>query len=243
VTVAPSEPTGASEPSATSAEDVAPARPTADARAGLSRRALLGAAAAGTAGLVVGGLAGPLLGARPAGSEGSGAVGASNAIYPFFGTHQSGIVTPVQDHLHFAAFDFLEAATRDDVVGVLRDWSYAASRMTQGLDVTATGALGGDPETPPDDTGEALGLPASGLTVTFGLGPTLFERDGVDRFGLAAQRPPELERLPPFLGDALKTGWSHGDLCVQVCADDPQVAVHAVRNHSRMSFGRAAIRC
>jgi deferrochelatase/peroxidase EfeB len=114
--------------------------------------------------------------------------------------------------------------------------------MTQGLEVTASGAIGGDPERPPDDTGEALDLQASGLTLTFGLGPGLFEQDGRDRYGLADRRPPELERLPPFLGDALKTQWSHGDLCVQACADDPQVAVHAVRNLSRIAFGRAAIR-
>ena len=51
------------------------------------------------------------------------------------------------------------------------------------------GAVGGSPEAPPDDTGEALGLPASSLTITFGFGPTLFELDGVDRYGIAAQRP------------------------------------------------------
>ncbi len=211
------------------------------ARPGLSRRALLGAAAAGTAGLVVGGLAGPLLSTRSSGSDGPGG-GASSTVYPFFGAHQSGVTTRVQDHLHFAAFDMLEGTDRDDVISLLRDWSYAASRMTQGLDVSASGALGGDPEAPPDDTGEALDLPPSGLTVTIGLGPSLFERDGVDRYGLADRRPAELERLPPFLGDALKATWSHGDLCLQVCADDPQVAVHAVRNLSRIAFGRAGIR-
>jgi deferrochelatase/peroxidase EfeB len=148
----------------------------------------------------------------------------------------------MQDHLHFASFDMAPGADRADLVSLLRDWSYAASRMTQGLEVSASGAVGGNPEVPPDDTGEALDLPASGLTVTVGLGPTLFERDGVDRFGLASQRPPELETLPPFVGDMLKTYWSHGDLCLQVCADDPQVAVHAVRNLSRIAFGRASIR-
>jgi deferrochelatase/peroxidase EfeB len=114
--------------------------------------------------------------------------------------------------------------------------------MTRGLEVTEGGATGGNRQSPPDDTGEALDLPASGLTVTFGFGPGLFELDGVDRFGTASQRPAELDRLPPFVGDALKTEWSHGDLCVQVCADDPQVAVHAVRNLSRIAFGRAAVR-
>ncbi len=213
------------------------------AASGLSRRTLLGAAAAGTAGLVAGGLAGPLINAwSSTGAGRPGSAGGSSTVYPFHGAHQAGVTTPVQDHLHFAAFDMMDGSSRDDVTSLLREWTYAAARMTQGLEVSASGALGGNPESPPDDTGEALDLPASGLTVTIGLGPGLFERDGVDRYGLAAARPPELERLPPFVGDKLKANWSHGDLCVQVCADDPQVAVHAVRNMSRIAFGRAAIR-
>jgi deferrochelatase/peroxidase EfeB len=204
---------------------------------------LLGAAAAGGAGLVVGGLTGTLLTGRPLdGPVASGDAEANSTTYPFFGAHQAGVTTAVQDHLHFAAFDMLPATDRSDLISLLRDWSYAASRMTQGLQVSVSGALDGEPQAPPDDTGEALDLPASGLTVTFGLGPELFERDGEDRYGLAAQRPDELVRLPPFVGDALKAAWSHGDLCLQVCADDPQVAVHAVRNLSRIAFGRAAIR-
>ncbi|MGQ7476241.1 Dyp-type peroxidase domain-containing protein, partial [Streptococcus suis] len=74
--------------------------------------------------------------------------------------------------------------------------------------------------------------------ITFGFGPSLFD----DRFGLAAQRPAGLERLPAFLGDDLDPERSDGDLCIQACADDPQVAVHAIRNLSRIAFGRASIR-
>ncbi|MFJ6653976.1 iron uptake transporter deferrochelatase/peroxidase subunit [Microbacterium sp. NPDC091313] len=208
-----------------------------DGDRGLSRRGMLGlAVGAGVAGLAVGAGAGVPTGiavgrARAAGDAASGS-------YPFYGEHQAGITTPVQDHLHFASFDMMAYTTRDDVVSLLQDWTYAAARMTQGLDVSASGALGGSPEAPPDDTGEALGLPASGLTVTIGFGPSLF--DG--RFGLADRRPAALERLPAFLGEALDPAASDGDLCLQVCADDPQVAVHAVRNLSRIAFGRAKIR-
>jgi deferrochelatase/peroxidase EfeB len=35
---------------------------------------------------------------------------------------------------------------------------------------------------------------------------------------------------------------SYGDLCVQACADDPQVAVHAIRNLARIGFGTVAVR-
>jgi deferrochelatase/peroxidase EfeB len=148
----------------------------------------------------------------------------------------------VQEHLHFASFDMMPRTDRDDLITLLQDWTYAASRMTKGLEVSATGAVGGDAEVPPDDTGEALGLPAAGLTITFGFGPSLFENEDGDRFGIAARRPQKLERLPAFLGDDLDPQASHGDLCIQACADDPQVAVHAIRNLSRIAFGRARLR-
>ena len=101
--------------------------------------------------------------------------------------------------------------------------------MTQGRPVGGGAPLPYD--APPGDTGEALGLPPSRLTLTFGFGPTLFrDADGKDRFGLADRQPSALRRLPHFPGDQLEPGRSDGDLCVQACADDPQVAVHAIRN-------------
>jgi deferrochelatase/peroxidase EfeB len=206
---------------------------------GLSRRGLLGLLGAGAGGLVIGGVGGAVIGASVANAQAAAATG---VVHPFYGAHQAGIATPVQDHLHFAAFDMAEDATRDDLITLLKDWSYAASRMTQGLDVSATGAIGGSPDAPPDDTGEALGLPASALTITFGFGPDLFEKGGVDRYGIAARRPAALQTLPRFVGDALEADASGGELCIQACADDPQVAVHAIRNLSRIAFGRARIR-
>jgi len=218
-----------------SSEESASAAPS-----GLSRRGLLGLAlGGGVASLAVG---------VGAGITGGVAIGRARAeadahtAYDFFGAHQAGITTPVQEHLHFASFDMMPRTDRDDLVTLLQDWTYAASRMVQGLEVSATGAVGGDPEVPPDDTGEAFGLPASGLTITFGFGPGLFENDEGDRYGIAALRPAGLERLPPFLGDDLVPEASHGDLCIQACADDPQVAVHAIRNLSRIAFGRAKLR-
>ncbi|MDQ0725751.1 iron uptake transporter deferrochelatase/peroxidase subunit [Microbacterium sp. W4I20] len=221
-----------------SPEGGAPA--AASAPSGLSRRGLLGLAiGGGVAGLAVG------VGSGLAGGVAIGRAGAnedSKVAYEFFGAHQAGITTPVQDHLHFASFDMMPRTDRDDLMTLLQDWTYAASRMVQGLDVSATGAVGGSAEEPPDDTGEAQGLPASGLTITFGFGPGLFENEDGDRYGIAARRPPGLERLPAFLGDDLDPQTSHGDLCIQACADDPQVAVHAIRNLSRIAFGRARLR-
>jgi deferrochelatase/peroxidase EfeB len=49
----------------------------------------------------------------------------------------------------------------------------------------------------------------------------------------------ELEALP---GDELEPERSGGDLCVQACADDPQVVFHAVRNLARIGRGVVAMR-
>lgn len=208
-------------------------------RSGLSRRGMLGLLGAGAGGLAVGAGAGFAVAAS---TGAGGAAGTTSGVHPFYGAHQSGITTEVQDHLHFAAFDVADGATREDVRTLLEDWSYAASRITQGLEVSATGAVGGHPQAPPDDTGEAVGLTASNLTITIGFGPGLFSRGGADRFGLAAQKPDALADLPTFVGDDLRPLQSYGDLCIQACADDPQVAVHAVRNLTRIAFGTAVIR-
>ena len=103
--------------------------------------------------------------------------------------------------------------------------------------------MAGSPYAPPDDTGEAQGLPPSRLTVTVGFGPGLFEDEsGRARFGLDGERPPALAELPHFIGDDLQPGRSGGDIAIQACADDPQVAVHAIRNLTRIGFGRAELR-
>jgi deferrochelatase/peroxidase EfeB len=162
--------------------------------------------------------------------------------YAFRGAHQAGIVTPAQDRLHFAAFD-VTTESRDDLVALLQAWTEAAERMTRGQGAGPVGPTQGASNLPPDDTGEAIGLPPSGLTITFGFGPGLFRtEDGRDRFGLADRQPAALKTLPHFPGDMLEPGRSFGDLCVQACADDPQVAVHAIRNLARIAFGTASVR-
>lgn len=207
-------------------------------RRGLSRRGLL--ALGGGAGLAAGALAGGFATAAFT-SKTSGVT--DTLEYPFHGEHQGGIVTPAQDRMHFAAFDVREDMTRDDLIELLQDWTYAASRLVMGLDVSAKGAFGGGPYLPPDDTGEAADLGPSGLTLTFGFGRTLFRtEDGLDRFGLAAALPADFGPLPKMVNDFVDPARSGGDLCIQACANDPQVAVHAIRNLTRIGFGRTRLR-
>ena len=203
----------------------------------LSRRSLLGAGL-GAVGVGAGlGVAGAEAAWHEAPRSSPG-----ERTYPFHGEHQAGIITPAQDRLHFAAFD-VTTDSREELVALLQAWTEAAARMTQGRGAGPVGPTQGDYDLPPDDTGEAIGLAASGLTITFGFGPGLFGTEaGVDRFGIADRRPAALEPLPHFPGDMLDEGRSGGDLCVQACADDPQVAVHAIRNLARIGFGTVSVR-
>ncbi len=201
-----------------------------------SRRRLLGVAGAGALAAGAAGVGGYAWGSSEDDSSGGSTAGTA---YAFHGRHQAGITTPAQDKLHFATFD-VTTSSRDELVSLMRAWTAAARQMTAGA------MVGGNTPTPydapPSDTGEAQGLPASGLTLTFGFGPTLFERDGKDRFGLADRKPRSLSTLPHFPADNLDPTRSNGDLCVQACAQDPQVAVHAIRNLARIGFGTVAMR-
>jgi deferrochelatase/peroxidase EfeB len=167
-------------------------------------------------------------------SSGSAAAAVAARSVPFYGQHQAGIATPAQDRLAFAAFDVV-STSRSELVTLMQTWTAAAVAMTAGKQVPG-GAT--SPKAPPQDTGEAVGLAASSLTVTVGFGPGLFDQ----RFGLAARRPSALAELPALPGDQLDPDKSGGDLCIQACANDPQVAFHAVRNLARLGRGIVQMR-
>jgi deferrochelatase/peroxidase EfeB len=188
-----------------------------------SRRGLLAAAG----GLVAAAASGP---ARAAATGGGAA-----AREPFWGVYQGGILTAQQRHACIAAFD-LTTAKREAVAALLRGWTEAAARMATG---ETAAPLGADPSVPAPDAGDALDLGAARLTVTIGFGAGLFVKNGVDRYGLAGQRPAALVDLPRFHGDQLIAEKSDGDLFVQACAEDAQVAFHAVRELAALAYGVA----
>jgi deferrochelatase/peroxidase EfeB len=180
---------------------------------------------------------------------------------PFWGKNQGGIVTPAQGHTYFIALD-LTTTKREDVVRLLKAWTAAASRLTAGQPIepfekteiaynddtstTTTTVTTSDAPAPTavslDDTEEAQGLSPARLTITFGFGIGLFEKDGKDRYGLAKHRPEALADLPHFVGDQLAPERSDGDLSIQACADDAQVAFHAVRQLARLAEDVAQVR-
>jgi len=167
-----------------------------------------------------------------------GGLFAARDTEPFWGKHQGGIITPAQNHSYFAAFD-LATDKKDDVAKLLQKWTEASARMTSGQTIAPIASSQTDEI---NDTGDVIGLPPSRLTVTFGFGPGLFTKDGKDRYGLASRRPVALVDIPKFNGDQLVDAQTGGDLSVQACADDPQVAFHAVRQLARLADGIAQIR-
>jgi deferrochelatase/peroxidase EfeB len=159
---------------------------------------------------------------------------ATEASVAFYGSHQAGIATPSQACVHFLALDVVSASA-GDLRSLLKTLSHAAASIAHGRPV---GALATGLQ-PPVDTGEAIGRSTARTTVTLGLGPAIF---APRRFGLAAKRPAPLVHLPSFPGDALVPGWTGGDVGLQVCSDDPQVAFHAVHDLIRLAAPTAVPR-
>ena len=203
--------------------------------AGFSRRRLVvGAAGGAVAGAAVGaGITAAVL--RPAAAPGADTAPEAtdsvelNKSVPFYDqVNQAGIRTPPQRHCVYMTFNLTAGATRQSLQVLLARWSAAISQLVQGKPIGPIEPA--RPDAVGTDTGEAEGLAPASLTVTVGLGPGVFD----DRFDLADKRPALLQPLPRIPGDTLKPEFTGGDLSIQACADDPQVAYHAVRNLARM---------
>jgi deferrochelatase/peroxidase EfeB len=184
----------------------------------------LGYGAAGAA--VTLGLAGDRLAAAEALTSSGG--GRPAELPDFHGPHQAGIFTPAQRAAVFAAFD-VTAASAAELRDLFRTLTERARGLTSGGQPAPTGL-----SDPPSDNG-VLGpqAPADRLTVTVALGASLFD----DRFGLADRRPAKLTAMPAFPNDALEPDRCHGDLLLQLCADNTDAVHHALRDLARYTRG------
>ena len=193
-----------------------------------SRRQLLTGAIGVGAGAVAG--AGGALGAQRYASTDEAARPDHIA---FHGEHQAGIVDAAPAHSTMVSFDVL-AADRAQLRELLATVTARARFLTAGGTPTNPGITA-----PPDDSG-MLGPrgPADRLTVTVGVGASLFD----DRFGLAERRPARLHAMRTFPNDDLDPAWCHGDLSVQFCAPHRDTVIHAVRDVARATRGGMQIR-
>ncbi|WP_405057456.1 iron uptake transporter deferrochelatase/peroxidase subunit [Kribbella sp. NBC_01505] len=191
------------------------------------RRAFLrGALTAGVAGVAIGAGGGALVGRADA-------TPAADPVVPFHGVHQAGITTPAQPHAVHVAFDVL-AANRAELTELLKTLTERARFLTAGGTPPDPGI-----SAPPTDSG-VLGpdVPADRLTVTVGVGASLFD----DRYGLAARKPKGLTPMTTFPNDHLDPAESHGDLSIQLCADNRDTVVHALRDLARHTRGAMQVR-
>jgi deferrochelatase/peroxidase EfeB len=154
-------------------------------------------------------------------------------VAPFHGVHQGSVLAAPRRVTAFTAFD-VTAENRAELTDLLRTLTDRARFLTAGgtpqpLGVTA----------PPADSG-LLGdrLPGGALAVTVGVGASLFD----DRYGLAALRPRRLTAMPSFPDDDLRPEWCHGDLSVQLHADDTDTVLHALRDLARHTRGGMQVR-
>ena len=204
-----------------------------------SRRSFLRLGAGGLASMTLGAgiltgckdnVSPPTMATHPASNS---ANGQATAIQEFYGEHQAGIVTPAQKHIYFIVLD-LHTDKREEIKEVFQKWTDYAARLTRGENIAA---YGDNRHVPPIDTGEADSLSAYNLTLTFGVSPTFLHK-----LGLSHMAPAEFVDLPLFPRDQLKPELTGGDICIQSCADDAQVAFHAIRQLVRQARSSVTMR-
>jgi deferrochelatase/peroxidase EfeB len=200
------------------------------------RRSFLRGLAGGVAGgVVAGGIGAGFAGDAYASSQPDPALAADSAALngllpavPFHGRYQAGILPAPQRATAMVSFN-ATAANRAELVDLFQTITDRARFLTAGGTPPLVG-IGG----PPSDSG-VLGptVVPDGLTVTFGVGSTLFD----DRYGLASSRPPHLTAMKSFPNDDLDPAQCGGDLIVQLSAGHMDAVLHALRDIARNTRG------
>jgi deferrochelatase/peroxidase EfeB len=192
--------------------------------------ALIGAGAVGAAGGALAEAA-----TRPAAKQQGAAQIAERSLanelgtrVPFDGPHQAGVLNRAPAQGTFVALDSI-APDRSTLVAALKDLSARSRELTQGSTV-GTEEL----DDPPPDCGilGPVNVPDE-LTVTIAFGASLF--DG--RYGLAALKPSDLEKMPNFPTDDLDPARSDGDILLSICAAQRDTVVHTTRELMRSVVG------
>lgn len=197
----------------------------------MTRRDFLKVAGVGGAGVVIGstGLGTSLYALNHFGKDNKSSKNKVN----FYGKYQSGIISDVQKHVYFVVLD-LSTDDINEVKDMFKDWTTQSIKLMNGdvLAKTSENAL-----LPSVDTGEAVGLDAARLTLTYGVSPSFFKK-----LHITNQQPEELQDLPHFPKDQLDKRYTGGDIYIQACSDDPQVNFHAIRNLVRSARGKVTMK-
>lgn len=151
----------------------------------------------------------------------------------FYGKHQAGITTPMQKNIYFVVLD-LRTIDRNELIQLFKDWTDYSQKLVNGELVKKDGS---NALLPPSDTGETVGLNPYRLTLTFGVSASF-----LTKLGLEKKRPKLFRDLPAFPKEQLREQYTGGDIVIQACADDEQVAFHAVRNLIRKGRNKVTMK-
>jgi deferrochelatase/peroxidase EfeB len=223
----PTPSTGGCPFSGATASDPSGLADAAALHAALRRRSFLRGAAAGAAGAAV--VAAGVAGASVAVADSSDSSTGSGRLIPFHGVNQSGILTAPQAFATFVSFN-ATAANRAELVELFQTITTRARFLTAG---GTPGDLG--VASPPADS-DTLGplVPADGLTITVGVGSSLFD----DRYGLASSKPVKLTPMVVFPNDDMVNSTERdGDISLQICADHQDTVMHALRDIAKHTRG------
>lgn len=141
--------------------------------------------------------------------------------YEFYGKVQAGVTTPTQKTCNFVSLE-LKSKDKNAIKDMFKEWTKMAANMTDGDAVEKDSK---NPLLPPVDTGEAIGLGASKLTITFGVSKSFLKK-----LGLSNKIRKDYKDLPHFPNDQITDDYSDGDIMIQACSNDEQVTFHAVHN-------------
>lgn len=151
----------------------------------------------------------------------------------FYGKHQAGITTPMQKNIYFVVLD-LRTTDKNELIQLFKDWTDYSQKLVNGELVKKDGS---NALLPPSDTGETVGLNPYRLTLTFGVSASF-----LTKLGLEKKRPKLFRDLPAFPKEQLRDQYTGGDIVIQACADDEQVAFHAVRNLIRKGRNKVTMK-
>ena len=151
----------------------------------------------------------------------------------FYGKHQAGITTPMQKNIYFVVLD-LRTTDKNELIQLFKDWTDYSQKLVNGELVKKDGS---NALLPPSDTGETVGLNPYRLTLTFGVSASF-----LTKLGLEKKRPKLFRDLPAFPKEQLREQYTGGDVVIQACADDEQVAFHAVRNLIRKGRNKVTMK-
>ena len=151
----------------------------------------------------------------------------------FYGKHQAGITTPMQKNIYFVVLD-LRTTDKNELIQLFKEWTDYSQKFVNGELVKKDGS---NALLPPSDTGETVGLNPYRLTLTFGVSASF-----LTKLGLEKKRPKLFRDLPAFPKEQLREQYTGGDIVIQACADDEQVAFHAVRNLIRKGRNKVTMK-